>query len=170
MLLALLLFILQHGGIMCLWWRSFLQLVLILMQGCDITVIICQFHSLKHNYYHLLEYFLKRRMLYNFSELEILYFLQKKINLYICLGVSYNWEFLKQLFLFQDGESGWSSLHRALHFGHLSIASVLLQAGASLTLEDSKCRTPIDLISGPVSLAVGNVFGSGTCFLQKYNN
>ncbi|KAG6489223.1 hypothetical protein ZIOFF_050485 [Zingiber officinale] len=55
----------------------------------------------------------------------------------------------------KDGESEWSSLHRALHFGHLSIASVLLQAGASLTLENSKCRTPIDLISGPVSLAVG---------------
>ncbi|KAG6492347.1 hypothetical protein ZIOFF_047304 [Zingiber officinale] len=59
-----------------------------------------------------------------------------------------------------DGESEWSSLHRALHFGHLSIASVLLQAGASLTVENSKCHTPIDLISGPVTLAVGDVFGS----------
>ncbi|WOL05081.1 inhibitor of Bruton tyrosine kinase [Canna indica] len=60
----------------------------------------------------------------------------------------------------RDGESGWSSLHRALHFGHLAIASVLLQAGASLTLEDSKCRTPVNLLSGPVSLAVGNTFDS----------
>ncbi|XP_068650391.1 uncharacterized protein [Aristolochia californica] len=50
----------------------------------------------------------------------------------------------------RDGESGWTSLHRALHFGHLAVASVLLQSGASLTLEDSKCRTPIDLLSGPV--------------------
>ncbi|XVF56853.1 hypothetical protein PTKIN_Ptkin06aG0153600 [Pterospermum kingtungense] len=50
----------------------------------------------------------------------------------------------------RDGESGWSSLHRALHFGHLAVASVLLQSGASITLEDSKCRTPVDLLSGPV--------------------
>ncbi|XP_077247706.1 ankyrin repeat family protein / regulator of chromosome condensation (RCC1) family protein isoform X2 [Tasmannia lanceolata] len=56
----------------------------------------------------------------------------------------------------RDGESGWSSLHRALHFGHLVVASVLLQSGASLTLEDSKCRTPIDLLSGPVLQVVGN--------------
>lgn len=55
------------------------------------------------------------------------------------------------LFLLQDGESGWSSLHRALHFGHLAMASILLQSGASIMLEDSKSRTPIDLLSGPVS-------------------
>lgn len=60
----------------------------------------------------------------------------------------------------RDGESGWSSLHRALHFGHLAVASLLLQHGGSLTLEDSKYRTPVDLISGPVSQAVGNEFGS----------
>ncbi|XP_042432345.1 uncharacterized protein LOC122018936 [Zingiber officinale] len=62
----------------------------------------------------------------------------------------------------RDGESGWSSLHRALHFGHLAIASVLLQTGASLTLEDSKGRTPVDLLSGPVSLVVGNAFDAVT--------
>ncbi|GLJ32823.1 hypothetical protein SUGI_0661090 [Cryptomeria japonica] len=50
----------------------------------------------------------------------------------------------------RDGESGWSSLHRALHFGHLAVAGVLIEAGASLTLEDSKGRTPVDLLSGPV--------------------
>jgi len=37
-----------------------------------------------------------------------------------------------------DGASEWNSLHRALHFGHLAVASVLLQSGASLGLEDSK--------------------------------
>lgn len=52
--------------------------------------------------------------------------------------------------LCQDGESGWSSLHRALYFGHLAVASILLQSGASITLEDTKSRTPIDLLSGPV--------------------
>ncbi|XP_022742077.1 uncharacterized protein LOC111293582 isoform X3 [Durio zibethinus] len=57
----------------------------------------------------------------------------------------------------RDGESGWSSLHRAVHFGHLAVASVLLQSGASITLEDSKCRTPVDLLSGPVL----QVFGDG---------
>ncbi|KAK8957310.1 Ultraviolet-B receptor UVR8 [Platanthera zijinensis] len=56
----------------------------------------------------------------------------------------------------KDGESGWSSLHRALHFGHFSIASLLIQAGASLTAEDSKYRTPVDLLSGPVSQVIGN--------------
>ncbi|XP_039023347.1 poly [ADP-ribose] polymerase tankyrase-1-like [Hibiscus syriacus] len=56
----------------------------------------------------------------------------------------------------RDGESRWSSLHRALHFGHLAVASVLLQSGASITLEDSKCLTPIDLRSGTVL----QVFGS----------
>ncbi|KAF5184248.1 E3 ubiquitin-protein ligase herc2 [Thalictrum thalictroides] len=50
----------------------------------------------------------------------------------------------------RDGESGWSSLHRALHFGHLAVASILLQSGGSLTLEDSKRRIPTDLLSGPV--------------------
>lgn len=56
----------------------------------------------------------------------------------------------------RDGESGWSSLHRALHFGHIAVANVLLQYGASITLEDFKSRTPIDLLSGPVLQAVGD--------------
>ncbi|KAM7524345.1 hypothetical protein LguiA_014247 [Lonicera macranthoides] len=60
----------------------------------------------------------------------------------------------------RDGESGWSSLHRAMHFGHLAVASVLLQFGASITLEDSKSRTPVDLFSGPVLQAVGTVDNS----------
>ncbi|KAG9452101.1 hypothetical protein H6P81_005005 [Aristolochia fimbriata] len=60
----------------------------------------------------------------------------------------------------RDGESGWTSLHRALHFGHLAVASVLLQFGASLTLEDSKCRTPVDLLSGPVSQIIAEVHDS----------
>ncbi|BBN04096.1 inhibitor of Bruton tyrosine kinase [Marchantia polymorpha subsp. ruderalis] len=42
----------------------------------------------------------------------------------------------------RDGESGWSSLHRALHFGHLAVAGLLIEAGASLVLEDSKGLTP----------------------------
>ncbi|XP_059646495.1 uncharacterized protein LOC132293164 [Cornus florida] len=62
----------------------------------------------------------------------------------------------------RDGESGWSSLHRALHFGHLAVASILLQSGASITLEDSKFRTPIDLLSGPVLQVVGNADNSAT--------
>ncbi|KAK4770127.1 hypothetical protein SAY87_030659 [Trapa incisa] len=56
----------------------------------------------------------------------------------------------------RDGESGWSSLHRALHFGHLAVASILLQSGASIMLEDSKSRTPVDLLSGPVSQVIGS--------------
>ncbi|KAL5835020.1 hypothetical protein ACOSQ4_014517 [Xanthoceras sorbifolium] len=56
----------------------------------------------------------------------------------------------------RDGESGWSSLHRAFHFGHLAVASVLLQSSASIMLEDCKSRTPVDLLSGPVLQAVGS--------------
>jgi inhibitor of Bruton tyrosine kinase len=67
--------------------------------------------------------------------------------------------------LLQDGESGWSSLHRALHFGHLSVAGVLLQFGASLTLEDTKGRTPIDLISCPVSQVNGDSLDAGKSLL-----
>ncbi|CAN4091448.1 unnamed protein product [Withania somnifera] len=55
----------------------------------------------------------------------------------------------------RDWESGWSSLHRALHFGHLAVASILLQSGASITLEDTKSRTPIDLLSGPDLQSIG---------------
>lgn len=69
-------------------------------------------------------------------------------------------------YLSQDGESGWSSLHRALHFGHLAVASILLQSGASVILEDSKSRIPVDLLSGPVLQAVGSVQTSGIyCFM-----
>ncbi|XP_027357725.1 uncharacterized protein LOC113867015 isoform X2 [Abrus precatorius] len=56
----------------------------------------------------------------------------------------------------RDGESGWTSLHRALHFGHLAVASILLQHAASTTLEDSKYRIPVDLLSGSVSQVFDN--------------
>ncbi|KAE9599647.1 hypothetical protein Lal_00046174 [Lupinus albus] len=56
----------------------------------------------------------------------------------------------------RDGESGWSSLHRALHFGHFAVAGILLKHGASITLEDPKSRIPVDLISGPVFQVFGN--------------
>lgn len=59
-----------------------------------------------------------------------------------------------------DGESGWSSLHRALHFGHLAVASILLQSGASITLEDCKSRTPVDLLSGPVLQVIRDGYNS----------
>ncbi|CAL1382369.1 unnamed protein product [Linum trigynum] len=62
----------------------------------------------------------------------------------------------------RDGESGWSSLHRALHFGHLAVANVLLQSGACITLEDSKFRTPVDLLSGPVAQVLGDECNSAT--------
>ncbi|CAN0913507.1 Inhibitor of Bruton tyrosine kinase [Linum grandiflorum] len=62
----------------------------------------------------------------------------------------------------RDGESGWTSLHRALHFGYLAVASVLLQSGASISLEDSKFRTPVDLLSGPVAQVLGDGSNSAT--------
>ena len=48
------------------------------------------------------------------------------------------------------------------------MASILLQCGASITLEDSKSRTPVDLLSGPVSQVVSNGLNSGIhCFTMK---
>ncbi|KAJ6434111.1 hypothetical protein OIU84_017757 [Salix udensis] len=35
----------------------------------------------------------------------------------------------------RDGESGWSSLHRALHFGHLAVASILLQSSEMVVIQ-----------------------------------
>ncbi|KAL6575181.1 hypothetical protein OROMI_012466 [Orobanche minor] len=69
-----------------------------------------------------------------------------------------------------DGESGWSSLHRALHFGHLAVACVLLQHGASLTMEDSKFRTPVDLLSGPVLQSLGNYNNSVATEVFSWGN
>lgn len=55
-------------------------------------------------------------------------------------------------------------MHRALHFGHLAVAGVLIEAGASLVIEDTKGRVPIDLISGPLNRAIANPLNSGTAF------
>ena len=46
-----------------------------------------------------------------------------------------------------DGESGWSSLHRACYFGYLGLVTRLLQAKASTKVEDRRGRTPFDLLS-----------------------
>lgn len=76
------------------------------------------------------------------------------LQVFKCINGLMTWS--ENLFTpFQDGESGWSSLHRGLHFGHLAVACVLLQFGASSTLEDTKSRTPVDLLSGPVLQTVG---------------
>ncbi|XP_074282301.1 uncharacterized protein LOC141606856 [Silene latifolia] len=70
----------------------------------------------------------------------------------------------------RDGESGWSSLHRALHFGHFAVASVLLQSGASITVEDSKLRTPVDLLSGPVLQMLGDQENSVTTEIYSWGS
>ncbi|EPS72868.1 hypothetical protein M569_01889, partial [Genlisea aurea] len=70
----------------------------------------------------------------------------------------------------RDGESGWTSLHRALHFGHLAVACVLLQFGASLMVEDSKFRVPIDLLSGPVMQATGKEKNSITTEILSWGS
>lgn len=58
-------------------------------------------------------------------------------------------------------------MHRALHFGHFAVASALMESGASLTLEDAKGRTPIDLLSGPVSQVVGKDPDSGILLVSS---
>jgi ankyrin repeat protein len=87
--------------------------------------------------------------------------------LILLIDLSVVCKFSLKFSLLQDGESGWSSLHRALHFGHLCIASVLLQFGASLALEDTKGRTPVDLISCPVSQANGDFPDAGSFLLPQ---
>lgn len=44
-------------------------------------------------------------------------------------------------------------LHRALYFGNLASAARLLQAGASLDVQDYQCRTPVDLVSASTCMA-----------------
>ncbi len=46
-----------------------------------------------------------------------------------------------------DEESGWTALHRALYYGHVRIAGILMAAGARANLTDTDMRTPIDMIS-----------------------
>lgn len=70
----------------------------------------------------------------------------------------------------RDGESGWSSLHRALHFGHLAVAGVLIEASANLLLEDSKGRTPVDLISGPVKQVISASSNAGGMEVFSWGN
>ncbi len=47
----------------------------------------------------------------------------------------------------KDQESGWTALHRALYFGHVRLASMLMAAGADGSAEDHRGRRPVDLIS-----------------------
>ncbi|WIA38637.1 hypothetical protein OEZ86_001947 [Tetradesmus obliquus] len=47
----------------------------------------------------------------------------------------------------QDGESGWSAVHKALHQGSLGVAALLLAHGGSMDVTDSKGRLPLDLVS-----------------------
>ena len=47
----------------------------------------------------------------------------------------------------QDEESGWTALHRALYFGHVRVASVLMAAGADGNVQDHQGRRAVDLIS-----------------------
>ena len=66
----------------------------------------------------------------------------------------------------QDSESGWSALHRALHWGQLRIAAALLGANASLALPDWRGRSPLDLLSAELKEYVepggdGDVFSWG---------
>lgn len=47
----------------------------------------------------------------------------------------------------QDGESGWTPLHRAFYWGNYRCAALLLAANAQLSLADLKGRNALDLLS-----------------------
>lgn len=68
-----------------------------------------------------------------------------------------------------DAESGWTALHRALHWGQLRCAAALLGANASLVAPDWRGRTPLDLLSAELKEFLepgdGDVFSWGACLL-----
>ena len=45
------------------------------------------------------------------------------------------------------------------------MVGVLIEAGASLTLEDSKAQTPIDMLSGPLQQVVSKENNGGRLFV-----
>ena len=66
----------------------------------------------------------------------------------------------------RDSESGWTPLHSALYFGHVSLAAQLLARGARLEALDDAGRTPLDLVltvDGDIRTEVFS-WGSGTNF------
>lgn len=68
-----------------------------------------------------------------------------------------------------DAESGWTALHRSLHWGQLRCAAALLRADASLVAPDWRSRTPLDLLSAELKEYLepgdGDVFSWGACLL-----
>lgn len=61
----------------------------------------------------------------------------------------------------RDAESGWSALHRALHWGQLRAAAALLAANASLGLPDWRGRSPLDLLSAELKEFLAPAEGEG---------
>ncbi|CAI7862495.1 unnamed protein product [Closterium sp. NIES-53] len=49
-----------------------------------------------------------------------------------------------------DGESGWTALHRACHFGHWAVMGRLLAHNASLSALDALGRPPLQLLPRPL--------------------
>ena len=45
----------------------------------------------------------------------------------------------------QEGEYGWTPLHRASLYGHVEVITALLAAGADKTIEDEDGDTPHDV-------------------------
>eukprot|EP00898_Chlorokybus_atmophyticus_P005171 jgi/Chlat1/5655/Chrsp37S00872 len=50
----------------------------------------------------------------------------------------------------QNGRTGWTALHQALHMGHVRAVALLLEANSALHIEDHSGRTSLDLISEPL--------------------
>ena len=53
----------------------------------------------------------------------------------------------------------------ALHFGHIEVVGVIIEFVASITLEDSKAQTPIDMLFGPVQQVVSKENNAGRIFV-----
>jgi alpha-tubulin suppressor-like RCC1 family protein len=68
----------------------------------------------------------------------------------------------------RDEESGWNALHRALYYGNVRIASLLLAAGASSHEVDFMGRKPVDLLSSRLTKAIHEASTVGNDKVYSY--
>ena len=68
----------------------------------------------------------------------------------------------------KDLESGYTALHRALHYGHINVARFLIESGSNIAVQDHDGLTPIDHINKDRTsfcpfILNGNVIADSSC-------
>eukprot|EP00040_Diaphanoeca_grandis_P024352 m.133745 g.133745 ORF g.133745 m.133745 type:complete len:1210 (-) comp29693_c2_seq2:173-3802(-) len=69
---------------------------------------------------------------------------------------------IEQELSFEDGENGWTPLHRAVYFGQIAIVARLLEAGAPTTTLDNEGLSPIDIATSHLNEAQASELRRGT--------